>query len=111
MNSPSQPDNRLNRIEQRLTETEALIQRQSIMLNRLRERLIHTSHSDEWCSVQFSELFRIMARDVRELRTTLIWSVVSDQPISAELLQVLLWATVMGDEESEPPRGSPFCSN
>lgn len=110
MNSPSQPDNQMNRIEQRLRETEALIQRQSALLHSLRERLIRTSYSDEWYSVQCSELFRVMTRDVRELRTTLIWSVVSDQPISAEFLQVLLWASVDA-QENEPPRCPPFCSN
>jgi hypothetical protein len=43
--------------------------------------------------VQFGEMMRILARDMRELRATLICSVVSDGPISAQVLETLLRQT------------------
>jgi hypothetical protein len=46
---------------------------------------------------------RILARDMRELRATLICSVVSDGPISAQVIQTLLRQTPDDLSELEMP--------
>jgi hypothetical protein len=46
---------------------------------------------------------RILVRDMRELRATLICSVVSDGPISAQVIQTLLRQTPDDADELEVP--------
>ena len=52
-------------------------------------------------------MMRILARDMRELRATLICSVVSDGPISAQLIQTLLRQTPDDAGELEMPARPP----
>jgi phosphoglycerate-specific signal transduction histidine kinase len=88
--SPSEP---LASIERHLVAIEQMLEHQTIALAQLRDELAETSRRNDWHHVQFSEMIRILARDMRELRATLICSVVSDGPISAQVIQTLLRQT------------------
>jgi esterase/lipase len=88
-------------IERHLVRIEQMLEHQSIAIAQLRDELAAATRSNEWYHVQFSEMIRIQARDLRELRATLICSVVSDGPISAEAVQVLLRQTPSDMRELE----------
>jgi hypothetical protein len=80
-------------IERHLVHIEQMIEHQNIAIAQLRDELAATTRSNEWAHAQFGEMTRILARDLRELRATLICSVVSDGPISAQTIEVLLRQT------------------
>jgi predicted transcriptional regulator len=88
-------------IERHLVAIEHMLEHQTIALAQLRDELADTSRRNDWHHVQFSEMIRILARDIRELRTTLICSVVSDGPISAQVIQTLLRQTDQDTREFE----------
>jgi hypothetical protein len=88
--SPTEP---LASIERHLVDLEYTIERQSIAIARLQDELAEANRRADWYHVQFGEMMRILARDMRELRATLICSVVSDGPISAQVIQTLLRQT------------------
>lgn len=90
MQHASIPPNPLISIEQHMLVVEQRLERQSIELAQLRDELADANRRSDWYQVQFSEMMRILVRDIHELRATLICSVVSDGPISAELIQSLL---------------------
>ncbi|GAB4205856.1 MAG: hypothetical protein OHK0022_32400 [Roseiflexaceae bacterium] len=102
---------RIELLEQRLAAFEETQQRQQALLARLEQHLIDlkiaqqhqevsTAHvldvltggqnRADWDHVQAAQLLRILTRDVRELRASLICSLLSDGPISVETLQALL---------------------
>ncbi len=102
---------RIELLEQRLAAFEETQQRQQGLLARLEQHLIDLKiaqqHQDvntahlldvltggqnraDWDHVQAAQLLRILTRDVRELRASLICSLLSDGPISVETLQGLL---------------------
>ncbi|HEU4329395.1 MAG TPA: DUF3294 domain-containing protein [Roseiflexaceae bacterium] len=102
---------RIELLEQRLAAFEEMQQRQQTLLARLEQHLIDLKiaqqHQDvntahlldvltggqnraDWDHVQAAQLLRILTRDVRELRASLICSLLSDGPISVETLQGLL---------------------
>jgi hypothetical protein len=93
MQSESRPTESLASIERHLVDLEYTIERQSIAIARLQDELAEANRRADWYHVQFSEMMRILARDMRELRATLICSVVSDGPISAQVIQALLRQT------------------
>ena len=105
MQSAEHPTEPLASIEQHLVDLEYTIERQSIAIARLQDELADANRRADWYAVQFSEMMRILARDMRELRATLICSVVSDGPISAQVIQTLLRQTADDVEKLEvPPR-------
>ncbi len=70
-----------------------MLEQQSIAIAHLRDELADATRRNDWYHVQFSEMIRILARDTRELRSTLICSVVSDGSISTQIIQTLLRET------------------
>lgn len=120
---PPAPDfsERLDRIEERLSALEQMLQtQQTSLLARLEQHLIDLKiaqqHQDvntahlldvltggqnraDWDHVQSAQLLRILSRDVSDLRASLICSLISDGPISAQVLQSLLRSN--SDEQLE----------
>ena len=99
MQSAAHPTEPLASIERHLVDLEYTIERQSIAIARLQDELADANRRADWYDVQFSQMMRILVRDMRELRATLICSVVSDGPISAQVIQTLLRQTP--DDASE----------
>ena len=97
----SRPTEPLASIERHLVDLEYTIERQSIAIARLQDELAEANRRADWYHVQFGEMMRILARDMRELRATLICSVVSDGPISAQVIQTLLRQTADDARELE----------
>ena len=105
MQPAAHPTEPLASIERHLVDLEYTLERQSIAIARLQDELDDTNRRADWYAVQFSEMMRILVRDMRELRATLICSVVSDGPISAQVIQTLLRQTPDDTEKLEaPPR-------
>jgi len=100
-------DDRLDQIEHCLAQTEQLLHRQTVTLSRLQENFDSTIRREDWYAVQFSEMMRVLARDLRELRAVLIWSVVSEGPVSTEMLQTMLRA-MPDDMGMRPPSSRPL---
>jgi hypothetical protein len=96
-----QPADPLASIEQHLVAIEYMLEHQTIALAQLRDELAESGRRNDWHHVQFSEMIRILARDMRELRATLICSVVSDGPISAQVIKTLLRQTDQDTREFE----------
>ncbi len=90
MQSLAHPIEPLASVEQHLVDLEYTLERQSIAIARLQDELADANRRADWYHVQFGEIMRILVRDMRELRATLICSVVSDGPISAQTIQALL---------------------
>jgi len=107
MQSAEHPTEPLASIEQHLVDLEYTIERQSIAIARLQDELADANRRADWYAVQFSEMMRILVRDMHELRATLICSVVSDGPISAQLIQTLLRQTPADIGELEMPARPP----
>jgi uncharacterized coiled-coil protein SlyX len=103
MQPVSPPYEPLASIERHLVDLEYTLERQSIAIARLQDELAEANRRADWYHVQFSEMMRILARDMRELRATLICSVVSDGPISAQVIQALLRQTSEDARELELP--------
>ena len=107
MQSAEHPNEPLASIERHLVDLEYTIERQSIAIARLQDELADANRRADWYAVQFSEMMRLLARDMRELRATLICSVVSDGPISAQVIQALLRQTSDDAGELDPPARPP----
>lgn len=103
MQPAAHPNEPLASIERHLVDLEYTIERQSIAIARLQDELADANRRADWYDVQFSQMMRILARDMRELRATLICSVVSDGPISAQLIETLLRQTPDDAGELELP--------
>lgn len=103
MQPSAQTDEKLASIERHLVAIEHMIEHQNIAIAQLRDELAEAKRRDDWYHVQFSEMVRILARDLREMRATLICSVVGDGPLSTELLQVLMRQTPEDRREVEAP--------
>jgi uncharacterized coiled-coil protein SlyX len=103
MQSAAHPTEPLASIERHLVDLEYTLERQSITIAGLQDELAEANRRTDWYHVQFSEMMRILARDMRELRATLICSVVSDGPISAQVIQTLLRQTPGDVDELEMP--------
>src|SRR3954452_2906942 len=93
MQSVAHPTEPLASVERHLVDLEYTLERQSIAIARLQDELADANRRADWYHVQFSEMMRILGRDMRELRATLICSVVNDGPISAQVIQTLLRQT------------------
>lgn len=93
MQSVAQPIEPFASVEGHLVDLEYTVERQSIAIASLQDELADANRRADWYHVQFSEMMRILSRDMHELRATLICSVVSDGPISAQVIQALLRQT------------------
>ena len=103
MQPAAHPTEPLASIERHLLDLEYTIERQSIAIARLQDELAEANRRADWYAVQFSQMMRILVRDMHELRATLICSVVSDGPISAQVIQSLLRQTPDDIGELEMP--------
>jgi hypothetical protein len=90
-------------IEGHLVRIEQALELQTIAIAQLRDELAAATRSNDWSHAQFGEMLRILGRDLRELRATLICSVVSDGPISAQSIQLLLRQTPEDQLELDVP--------
>ncbi len=88
-------------IERHLIRLEQVLELQTIAIAQLRDELAAATRSNDWSHAQFGEMIRILVRDLRELRTTLICSVVSEGPISVQSIQALLRQTAEDRRELE----------
>jgi hypothetical protein len=96
-------------IERHLVAVEHMLERQSIAIASLQDELAEANRRADWYHVQFSEMIRILGRDQRELRATLICSVVADGPISTQLIQLLLRQRPEDARELEIPMRTRQC--
>ena len=94
-------------IEHHLICIEQVLELQTIAIAQLRDELAATTRSNEWSHAQFGEMIRILVRDMRELRTTLICSVVNEGPISAQSIEMLLRETFEDRRELETAVHTP----
>ena len=101
MQLASQPLDPLVSIERHLVAIEHLLEYHTIVLAQLRDEIADAGRRNDWHHAQFSEMIRILARDMRELRATLICSVVNDGPISTQIVQALLRQTPEDKHELE----------
>lgn len=76
-----------------LLEMQRAINHQTILLAQLQDELAEMRRHNDWYHAQFAQMFRVLARDVRELRTTLICSLLEEGPITADHLITLLRQT------------------
>src|SRR3954466_3182856 len=106
MQSVAYPTEPLASVERHLVDLEYTLERQSIAIARLQDELADANRRADWYHVQFSEMMRILGRDMRELRATLICSVVNDGPISAQVIETLLRQTPDDVCELEMPARS-----
>lgn len=101
-------DDQIARIERRLADIQLLLEHQAIAIAQLQDEMHHTRRNNDWYHVQFSEMIRILTRDIREMRASLICSVINDGPINAQLLYTLLRKTADDERDlsalSTPPR-------
>ncbi|MEN9938057.1 MAG: hypothetical protein RLZZ387_4636 [Chloroflexota bacterium] len=84
------PDDQGARIEGLLLDIQRKLDVQSIAIAQIQDELAGSRRRDEWYHVQFSQMLRLLARDTRELRATLICSLLSEGPVSAQTLYALL---------------------
>ncbi|GEM_PF-2998877 len=101
MPSTSHSDDQIARIERRLSDIQHLLEHQAIAIAHLQDQIEGSNRKDDWYNVQFSEMVRILLHDVRELRASLICSVISDGPINAQILKTLLRQTPDDEDDLE----------
>ncbi|HWQ11980.1 MAG TPA: hypothetical protein VNL77_04230 [Roseiflexaceae bacterium] len=105
MHQTSPHEEQSARIEGLLLDIQRRLDIQSIAIAQIQDELAASRRRDEWYHVQFSQMLRVLARDTRELRATLICSLLSEGPVSAQTIQALLrQAHGPQDEPAEPPR-------
>lgn len=102
MQPASSSDETLARIERHLLDIQLTLQHQMVAVARLQDELDAASRHADWYHIQFSEIIRTIARDLRDLRATLIYSVVNDGPISAQVIQAL----IQQNQAAEQPQDS-----
>jgi hypothetical protein len=86
----SGPTNPLASIERHMVTLEHMMERQNITIAQLSDELAEAARREDWYHVQFSEMLRILARDLREVRVALICSLVGDGPINTQLMNLIL---------------------
>lgn len=103
------PSDSLASIEEHLLRIEHMLDHHAIAIAEMRDELNDLKRRSEWYDIQFSEMLRVLARDMRELRASVICSMVSDGPISAQLIQNLLRETPEdGHEAAGAARAQPL---
>jgi hypothetical protein len=90
MRHEAPPHDQNARLESLLLDIQRKLDIQAITIAQIQDELADSRRRDEWYHVQFSQMLRILARDTRELRATLICSLLSEGPVSAKTIQALL---------------------
>jgi hypothetical protein len=93
------------RIEGLLLDIQRQLDIQSIAIAQIQDELADSRRRDEWYHVQFSQMLRVLARDTRELRATLICSLLSEGPVSAKTIHALLRQAHEGRAEAAETLG------
>lgn len=88
----------LARIEQRLTAIHNATERQTIEVARLADYFTEFSRRSDWNDIQVSQMLRVIAEEIREVRTTQVYAMINDGPVSLEKLEQLVGNS---DEETE----------
>jgi hypothetical protein len=104
MQPTSQQDTPATRIEGMLLDIQRRLDHQAIVIAHLQDELAASHRRDDWYHVQFGQMARILARDIRELRATLICSLINDGPVSTTALQSLLRTA---EEDGIPTTATP----
>ena len=107
MQSTAHATDPLATIERHLIRIEQVLELQTIAIAQLRDELAATTRGNEWSHAQFGGMILILVRDMRELRTTLICSVVNEGPISAQSIEMLLRETFEDRRELETAVHTP----
>ncbi|MCS6840646.1 MAG: hypothetical protein NZ699_13605 [Roseiflexus sp.] len=89
---PLNPD-QMSLIASALLDMQRALNHQTILIAQLQDELAELRRHNDWYHAQFAQMFRIVARDVRELRATLICSLLEEGPITADHLMKLLRQT------------------
>ncbi len=76
-----------------LLDMQRALNHQTILIAQLQDELAELRRHNDWYHAQFAQMFRVVARDVRELRATLICSLLEEGPITADHLMTLLRQT------------------
>jgi len=97
--SCSLTDDQMSLIAAALLDMQRALNHQTILIAQLQDELAELRRHNDWYHAQFAQMFRVVARDVRELRATLICSLLEEGPITADHLITLLRQT--SDEELE----------
>ncbi|MGQ9548762.1 MAG: hypothetical protein ACUVSY_09260 [Roseiflexus sp.] len=92
-------DDQMSLIASALLDMQRALNHQTILIAQLQDELAELRRHNDWYHAQFAQMFRVVARDVRELRTTLICSLLEEGPITADRLITLLRQT--SDDELE----------
>lgn len=80
---PSLTQAALAGIEQRVTVLTLAIERQSAQIGRIADVLADLRNRSDWQAAQVSELLRILAASLREIRETQVYSLLAEGPVSA----------------------------
>lgn len=80
-----------------LLDMQRALNHQTILIAQLQDELAELRRHNDWYHAQFAQMFRVVARDVRELRATLICSLLEEGPITADHLMTLLRQTPDND--------------
>jgi hypothetical protein len=86
------PD-QMSLIANALLDMQRALNHQTILIAQLQDELAEMRRHNDWYHTQFAQMFRVVARDVRELRATLICSLLEEGPITADHLMTLLRQT------------------
>lgn len=89
---PLSPD-QMSLIASALLDMQRALNHQAILIAQLQDELAELRRHNDWYHAQFAQMFRVVARDVRELRATLICSLLEEGPITADHLITLLRQT------------------
>lgn len=88
-------------LEQRITVLTLAIERQNVQIGRIADILVDLRNRVDWNAAQMSELLRIVAAGVRDLRETQIYSLLADGPVSVADLNQLQAITKELQERSQ----------
>lgn len=98
---PACEDSSMSLVATALLDMQRALNHQTILIAQLQDELSELRRHNEWYHAQFSQMFRVVARDVRELRATLICSLIEEGPITVSHLLKLLRQTSDDDRLRE----------
>lgn len=82
--------NLLTSLDQRLTALTEAVEQQHKETERLTAAIKDLRNRSEWNDAQFSQVLRVIAAGMREIRETQIYGLLSEGPVTTEALRDLL---------------------